>query len=99
MFTIKVTKRIRNVDLNGVEVAPMIGRFSTRIVEAEQVDVHILRPGELTEVAWSRGDINGAFYVIPHDAERPQEFADEVEFWFEAFIENSTGATTEMVRF
>lgn len=75
------------------------GRFSTKIVEAEEVDIHVLRPGELVEVAARCGDRTYAFYVADQHKPRPDGFADEVDFWFSAFIENSSGATTEVVRF
>ncbi len=76
------------------------GRFSTKIIEANEVDIHVLRPGELTEVAGIRDDGKSfAFYVADRNKKRPEGFADEVEFYFAAFIENSSGATTESVRF
>ncbi len=101
MLTVKVTKQLRHAQWppapNGVvsTAEEDIGRFSTRIVESEKVDVHVLRPGELFEVA---GD-GFAFYISPRDKPRPEGFALEVEFWHEAFIENSSGATTKVVRF
>jgi hypothetical protein len=100
MLTVKVTKQIRHVagppaPTGEISTAEQdLGRFTTRIVQSEKVDVHILRPGELVEVA---GD-GFAFYIAPRD-KKIEGFADEVEFWFEAFIENSTGATTKVVRF
>lgn len=101
MLTVKVTKQIRHAEgppaPKGVvsTAEEDMGRFSTRIVESDHVDVHVLRPGELYEVAGS----DFAFYIAPRDKPRPEGFADEVDFWFEAFIENSAGATTQTVRF
>lgn len=98
MLTVKVTKQVHHAvrSPDAVNTAEGdVGRWTTRIVESENVDIHILRPGELVEVA---GD-GFAFYIAPRDKPRPQGFADEVDFWFEAFIENSAGATTEVVRF
>ena len=101
MLTVKVQK---TVDSDGQR---MPGRFSTRIIEAVQVDIHILRPGELYEVA-GIGRLNGtldagvnsfAFYIADGLKPRPEGFADEVEFWSSAYIENSAGKTTEVVRF
>lgn len=90
MLTVKVTKQ--NEDENGKKI------FSTRIVEAEQVDVHILRPNLYEVAANGPGDRSVAFYIAPRGGNRPEGFADEVDFWYEAFVENSAGATTQMIR-
>ena len=100
MLTVKVTQQVRH----GAQApSPMdrddVGRFSTRIIEAETVNIHYTRPGEVIEVAGGVGDKSFAFNIIRRGAARPEGFADEVEFWHEAFIENSAGATTEVVRF
>jgi hypothetical protein len=101
MLTVKVTKTA--VDAEGKFIP---GRLTTKIVEAIDVDVHVLRPGELYEVAGSglhaiRGGLNDsfAFYIANQSKPRPEGFADEVEFWNSAYIENSAGKTTETVRF
>lgn len=94
MLTVKVMRR-----RSASPAESDVGLFSTKIIEAEEVDVHILRPGELTEVAARCGDRTFAFYIIPRDAKRPDGFADEVEFHYAAFIENAAGATTEIVKF
>lgn len=105
MLTVKVTKQIRHAQgppapTGVVSTAEEdLGRFSTRIVESDHVDIHILRPGELYEVAGGKADDSFAFYVAPRDRPRPEGFAEEVDFWFEAFVENSAGATTHIVRF
>ena len=99
MLTVKVMKDGRINTEQDVAGRGNEGRFSTKILEAEEVDVHVLRPGELVEVAARCGDRTYAFYVADRHKPRPDGFADEVDFWFSAFIENSSGATTEVVRF
>ena len=99
MLTVKVMKDGTAITDQDVVARGNGGRFSTKIVEAEEVDVHVLRPGELIEVAARCGDRTYAFYVADRHKPRPDGFADEVDFWFSAFIENSSGATTEVVRF
>ena len=95
MLTVKVMKQMR--DLGG---APIPGKFSTRIVEASEVDIHMLRPGELYEVAANYpGSGVAAFYIADNAKPRPEGFADEVDFWYAAYIENSAGATTEVIKF
>ena len=99
MLTVKVMKDGTAITDQEVVARGNGGRFSTKIVEAEEVDVHVLRPGELVEVVARCGDRTYAFYVADRHKPRPDGFADEVDFWFSAFIENSSGATTEVVRF
>lgn len=95
MLTVKVMKQATDPDGK-----PCLGRFSTRIVEAREVDIHVLRPGDLMEVAGIRSDGESfAFYIADRNKTRPEGFADEVDFWYGAFVENSAGATTEAVRF
>lgn len=102
MLTVKVTKTV--VDGQGKR---LLGHFSTKIVEAVEVDIHILRPGELYEVAglgrlsssMDAGDNSFAYYIAHPSLGRPDGFADEVDFWDSAYIENSAGKTTEVVRF
>ena len=99
MLTVKVMKDGTAITDQDVVARGNGGRFSTKIVEAEEVDVHVLRHGELIEVAARCGDRTYAFYVADRHKPRPDGFGDEVDFWFSAFIENSSGATTEVVRF
>jgi hypothetical protein len=99
MLTVKVMKDGTAITDQDVATRGSSGRFSTKIVEAEEVDVHVLRPGELIEVAARCGDRTYAFYVADRHKPRPDGFTDEVDFCFSAFIENSAGATTEVVRF
>lgn len=99
MLTVKVMKDGSDITDQDVAARGSGGRFSTKIVEAEEVNIYVLRPGELIEVAARCGDRTYAFYVADRRNPRPDGFADEVDFWFSAFIENSSGATTEVVRF
>ena len=92
MLTVKVTKS------NAAPGDDRGGLFSTKIVEADEVDIHILRPGELIEVAARCGDRTFAFYIADRNKPKPNGFAAEIDFWFSAFIENASGATTEVVR-
>lgn len=71
-----------------------------QFIEATQVNIHYLRPDELIEIAGkgTSGEIF-SYYVAPNNKPRPEGFADEVEFWWEAYIENSTGKTTHTIRF
>lgn len=96
MLTVKLMRAL-NREIEGESQS---GRFTTKIIEAREVDVHILRPHELAEVAGIAGDgSHFAFYIADRNKERPEGFADCVDFYFSAFIENSHGATTESVRF
>jgi hypothetical protein len=108
MLTIKLLKRPRGDD--GFPVHD--GRFTTKIVEAVDVDIHVLRPNELYEISGTGAYVasNGnnysfAFYVANDGTntgefkQRPEGFAKEVEFWSSAYIENAAGKTTEVVRF
>lgn len=71
----------------------------TKILEAREVDVVSLRDGlfsiELTDATGS----SQAFYVADPARPRPVGFADEVEFWHAAYVENANGRTTDSVRF
>lgn len=73
---------------------------------------HVLRRGSGTmdnsrfrpkknaiEVATTSANKYGAFFVADTSKGRPEGFADEVDFWFEAYVENSAGKTTQSVRF
>lgn len=93
MLTVKLMRH-----QTGADNQPISGGFSTRIIEASEVNVHILRPGELAEVSGTNGADSFAFYVAAR-GKQPKGFAEGVEFWYKAFIENSAGATTEVVGF
>jgi len=104
MFTVKLYRRIADGHRGGDPQTDGSSRpivFSTKIVQGLEVDVHQLRPNELVEVA-VRHDNEGhntAFYVAPSGRPRPEGFADEIEFYYAAYIENAHGATTEVVKF
>lgn len=92
MFTVKLSK---TVERDGEQYV------STKLVEALEVNVYTGAPREWCEVAviFSRTDgDNAAFYIADPKKPRPQSFADFVDFYDVAYIENARGATTEIVR-
>lgn len=91
MLTVKLSRK-NNITGDGD------AKWTTKIVEATEVDVHQLRIGELAEVATTNGESSLAFYITDPGKPRPEGFADSVEFWQVAYIENSAGATTHIVR-
>jgi hypothetical protein len=99
MLTVKVSREVRH----GAQ-APHpkdigdVGRFSMRIMETESVEIHHIRPGDVIEVAGGIGETAFCFNIIRRGAAEPEGFAEGERFWHEAFIENSAGATTEVVR-
>lgn len=102
MFTVKLYRRLSHQTENGPKadgIVPVV--FSTKIVHGIEVDVHWLRPNELAEVAvkHDREGHNSAYYIADSGKPRPSGFADEVEFYYSAYIENAHGSTTESVRF
>lgn len=107
MLTVKLMKAIQHEPPAGTPVnAPPVTVFSTKIVEAEQVDIHYLRNGALVEIAVhepvpaAKGAPSGmAFYLADRDKPRPEGFADEVDFYYAAYVENAHGATTQVVKF
>ena len=102
MLTVKLIQRPTWATTPGVvtkQSEDPTGRFTTKIIEADEVNIHILRPGEVTEVAAMCGNRNWAFLIADPNKPRPDGFAAEVDFWFVAYIENSQGATTEVVKF
>lgn len=92
MFTVKVKKAA--VGLDG---KPIAGKFLTKLVQAKEVAVNVLRPGELYEVAGGEPGNSFAFYVGDR-RKRPEAFASNIDLWDVAYIENSEGKTTETVR-
>jgi hypothetical protein len=79
----------------------------TVLIEAKTVGIYLVRPNVLVELSGttSTGE-KFCFYVQnPQYALPPGEknigigLPSDVEFWDEAYIENSSGATTEIVRF
>lgn len=100
MLTVKFMKAPPASSPDVVQTPSMHGCFSTKILQATEVDIHVIHPGELYEVAGTRDDGKSfAFYIADRNKPRPEGFALEVDFWFSAYIENSAGATTEAVRF
>lgn len=103
MLTIKLMKAAQTTDA-GVGEDANVPRtvFSTKILEAEEVTIYDHRPGELAEVAIVQPSSvlpkHLAFYLAPR-GKRPAGFADEVDFYYAAFIENSRGSTTQSVTF
>lgn len=97
MFTVKLMTARQ--DALGVQAPstdlPAEVRFSTKLVEATEVYIHWLRAGQLAEIATP----TAAFYVADRNKGRPAGFADEIEFYYAAYIENSAGKTTEVVQF
>lgn len=91
MLTVKLSRK-NNITGDGE------AKWTTKILEATEVDVHELRVGELKEVATVNGESNFAFFIADPAKPRPEGFADSVLFWQVAYIENSSGATTQIVR-
>lgn len=101
MFTIKLmmARNLRGPNDPSTDERPQF-LFSTKIVEGVEIDVHILRHNELSEIAVLHADgKTSAFYIANRDKPRPEGFADEVVFYYAAYIENATGKTTEKVTF
>jgi len=81
-----------------------------RMVQADQVDIYPVGPAagtapepkdrtnDVREVATILGTRTDAFFVADTSKGRPPGFAQEVQFFDSAFIENDHGATTEVVR-
>jgi hypothetical protein len=96
MLTVKL---FRHIDPPATGVYDNSGRFTTRVVEAEEVDIHTLRADELKEIAiTSPSGKSSAYYVIGYDKPAPAGFAPEITFWAEAFVENAQGSTVAAVR-
>lgn len=64
------------------------------------------RTNEVREICVSRTGVNTeefkecaqCFYVADPHKPRPEGWADNVDFWAVAYIENASGATTEVIR-
>jgi hypothetical protein len=83
----------------GGETSP-IRRPTIKILEASEIDIYILRPGELYEVAGVCCDGHAfAYYVADDRKPKPEGFAEETVFWYTVYIENSAGATTHSLKF
>lgn len=101
MFTVKLMKVRRDeVSPEGPSGPPVPCTFTTKLLEAGEVDIHTLRPGRLFSVEGMTPDGKSfAYYVADRNEPRPEGFAPEIDFYYAAFIENSAGATTEIVKF
>ncbi len=99
MFTVKLMRKQTDFSEGPCKESEM-GMFSTKIVEGVEVNIFVLRPRELKEVC-VLGERDGnsiAFLIADPSKPKPSGFAPEEDFWSIAFIENSVGATTEVVK-
>lgn len=93
MLTVKLTRK---------RISEGQTLWSTKIIEAEIVDIHEISPNKLSEIAI---DCNGKFYsyYIANNTKprlTPSEGLPEgIEVWHCAYIENPSGSTTETVSF
>lgn len=87
--------------MNSSSDADDLLRITTKIIEAIEVEIICHRPGVLYEIVGKLVDGGDQFsyYIANHDCQRPEGFAQEIEFAYEAYVENSSGATTASVRF
>lgn len=81
-----------------------------KIVEAESVDIFPagpepnsdqkpgLRSSAVREISVTNGERRTAYYIANPNKPRPESFNKEVEFFDVAYIENSDGDTTEIIR-
>lgn len=98
MFTIKLVGRTELKD--GATGERLMWLEKQRLVSADIVNVYTLRHGELFEVAGeSKDGTSCSFYVANQDLPRPYGFADSVDMWDRAYIENASGKTTRVVNF
>jgi hypothetical protein len=98
MFTVKLYRTIKGRPLGEDSYFP--AKSATKLVEAEEVTVYLLRHDELYHVVGlTPGGRPFAFYVANDEKPRPPGFADDIDFYYAAYIENSAGATTETVKF
>jgi len=96
MLIVKLGK-LSSTDSSG-EPDLLAGQKVVKLLEAEEVIIYVLRPEKLVEVHGWNGTKDFSYY-ISKDGKRPEGFASDIEFWREAYIENSNGATTHVVRF
>jgi hypothetical protein len=87
---------------NGVEIISHKGTF---LVEAKTVGIFILKPDTLVELSGVAGTGEKfCFYIQNPECNNfpgTMHFGipSNAELWDEAYIENSSGATTEIIRF
>ena len=92
MLTIKLSRKNNTAGDKGPSL------WTTKIVEASEVDIHELRVNELSEIEVVVDGKSMVFYIADNNGPRPAGFAESVLFWHNVYIENSTGATTHVVR-
>jgi hypothetical protein len=109
LFTVKI-KKLDPFSLIGTPDDDGKGtvcyRHCTKLIEATDVAIHTLRPGELYGISGTTGDGKKFYYYIadpdvpqPADITKADSVTGESLFGYEAYIENSAGATTEVVKF
>ena len=92
MFTVKLMRQA--VDENSKTIP---GRFSTKIMEAPEVGIHVLEPGDLIEIAVG----SSVAYIVPRNRAIGKFLEDwsiqSYDAYFIAYVENAAGKTTEIV--
>lgn len=92
MFTVKLQRR----ELKDDEA----GKFTTKLLEANEVNVYTLKPNELFEIAnGETGDKSWAYFIANPNMPAPTQFSPDVQFWDACFVENATGKTTVAIKF
>lgn len=75
-------------------------RIAARIVEGVEVSYVVIRPGELVKVrvktAGDRPDVE--LFLAPRGAPTPPGIQEGGEFYSTAYVENSRGATTQVIK-
>jgi hypothetical protein len=78
----------------------------TKLIEASEVEIHTLRYQELYGVSGITNDGRKFYYYIanpdrpfPEDIAKEDSGTGEPIFGYAAYIENSAGATTEVIKF
>ncbi len=96
MFTVKIITRQESPS---IQKDAMSYLYSTKVIEAVEVDIQELKQKELIGVSGFKK--NGEcfmYYVADLDIPRSVDFAGGAELACAIYIENSTGATTEVVK-
>jgi|WetSurSiteA1Bulk_404760.scaffolds.fasta_scaffold117964_2 hypothetical protein len=110
MFTVKIKMMDFDVPIDpksdSSEVKwPTVSRTYTKIVEADEIEIFDHRPGELFEITGTTGDKKFNCYIANQDKPLPKNIypvdlgTGKSVFGYEAYIENASGATTEIVKF
>jgi hypothetical protein len=111
MFTVKIMRQ----DLFSYEGGPVgedgsspppSWKQCTKLIEASEVSIHTLRYQELYGISGVSSNGQKFYYYVAHpDKPYPKNIAKEDSgtgeniFGYAAYIENSSGATTEVVKF